>query len=315
MSGAAPETRVLVTGGSGFLGGHLLARLRTWSGVEVFAPSGEECDLTDRVAVRRAFDDLRPQVVVHLAAVVGGIGANRASPGRFFHDNMLMGLNVIEESRRAGVARLVLPGTVCSYPKHAPVPFREETLWDGYPEETNAPYGVAKKALFTMAFAYREQYGLPCACLLPVNLYGPGDHFDPETSHVIPALVRKCVAAAERGEEEVVVWGTGRATREFLYVEDCAEAIALAVERPPPEGPVNLGAGFEVSIADLARTIASLAGFTGRLRFDPSYPDGQPRRRLDTSRAFAHYGWRATTPLPEGIRRTIAWYRAHRPDA
>ena len=305
--------RVFVTGGAGFLGSHLLPRLRAVEGVAVVAPTEAECDLLDRGAVRRALADARPDVVVHLAAVVGGIGANRTNPGRFFRDNMAMGLHLVDEARRAGVGKLVLLGTVCAYPKFAPVPFREADLWNGYPEETNAPYGVAKRALFVMAEAYRAQYGLESALLLPVNLYGPGDHFDPETSHVIPALVRKCVEAAERGDEEVAVWGTGQATREFLYVEDAAEGILLAAEHYDGRDPVNLGAGFEISIRELADRIAKLTGFTGQVRWDSSRPDGQPRRRLDVSRAREVYGFTATTPLAEGLSRTIAWFRAHRP--
>ncbi|NUN52555.1 MAG: NAD-dependent epimerase/dehydratase family protein, partial [Planctomycetaceae bacterium] len=244
--------RILVTGGDGFLGSHLVPRLAAASGVEVAVPRFPEYDLTDREAARRMYRDFRPEVVLHLAAMVGGIGANRANPGLYFHGNMAMGLHVLDEARLHGVERLVLLGTICAYPKFAPVPFREETLWDGYPEETNAPYGVAKKALLVMAQAYRAQYGCDFVTVLPVNLYGPGDHFDLENSHVIPALVRKFVEAAESGAAEVEVWGTGRATREFLYVEDCAEALVAAAERLEGPEPVNLGAGFEISIADLA---------------------------------------------------------------
>jgi GDP-L-fucose synthase len=308
----ASRTRVLVTGGSGFLGSHLVPRLRAAPEYEVLAPTEEDYDLTRRSAAARMFEDLRPEVVVHLAAVVGGIGANRRQPGLFFYANMAMGLHLVEEARVRGTGKLVLLGTVCSYPKVTPVPFREENLWDGYPEETNAPYGIAKKALLVMAEAYREQYGLDVATFLPVNLYGPGDHFDLEDSHVIPALVRKFVEATERGEREVTIWGTGNATREFLYVEDCAEALALAVAKPSPPGPVNLGAGFEVSIADLARAIADEVGYAGALRFDPAKPDGQPRRSLDTSKAERFLGWKARTPLAEGIRKTVEWFRCNR---
>ncbi len=312
MTAAPAGKRVLVTGGSGFLGGHVLPRLRAVPGTTVLAPARAEYDLTDRAAVGRMLGDFRPDVVLHLAAVVGGIGANRRNPGRFFHDNMAMGLHLLEEARLHQTPKVILLGTICSYPKHCPVPFREEDLWSGYPEETNAPYGVAKKALLVMAESYRAQYGLDTAFLMPVNLYGPGDHFDLEDSHVIPALVRKFVEAAQGGADEVVVWGTGKPTREFLFVEDCAAALVLAVEKPSPREPVNLGAGAETSIADLASLVAGETGFRGVLRFDPSRPDGQPRRRLDTSRAERHYGWRARTPLRDGIRKTVAWYRAHR---
>jgi GDP-L-fucose synthase len=306
--------RVLVTGASGFLGGHLEPRLLAIPGCEVATPTRDEFDLTDRAAVKAMLEHVEPDVVVHLAAVVGGIGANRENPGRFFHDNLLMGVNLIEETRRRGRGRLVLVGTICSYPKHTPVPFREEMLWDGYPEETNAPYGIAKKALLVMAQAYREQYGLDYSFVLPVNLYGPGDHFDLETSHVIPALIRKCADAADAGESEVEIWGTGKVTREFLYVEDCADALVLAAGMPSPGVPINLGAGFEISIADLATEIASATGFTGSFRFDPSRPDGQPRRSLDTSRAKEILGWEASTPFAEGLARTALWYRSHRDD-
>jgi GDP-L-fucose synthase len=304
--------RILVTGAGGFLGRHLVPRVEAAAGGKVATPSRAECDLTDRAAVRRLFSDARPEVVIHLAARVGGIGANRRNPGLFFHENMAMGLHLLEEARLQGTGRVVLLGTICSYPRDTPVPFREEALWDGYPEETNAPYGVAKKALLVMGRAYREQYGLDVVAVMPVNLYGPGDHFDLEDSHVVPALVRKMVEAAERGAPEVEIWGTGRPTREFLYVEDAAEGIARAAEVLEGPDPVNLGSGQEISIADLAALVAEEAGFRGRLRFDPSRPDGQPRRCLDTTRGERALGWKARTPLREGVGKTVAWFREHR---
>lgn len=304
--------RVLVTGGSGFLGRQVVDRLRKM-GIHAMAPVHSLYDLRNIMEVRQVFLHAAPDVVVHLAATVGGIGANQRNPGRFFYDNMKMGLNLIEVSRQTDtVKKVILIGTVCSYPKHAPVPFQEDSLWSGYPEETNAPYGIAKKALLTMAEAYKEQYGMDFSYLIPVNLYGPGDHFDPETSHVIPALIRKCVKAVDSGAEEIVVWGTGQATREFLYVEDCAEAIVRAVLDPPSNTAVNLGTGFEISIADLVSLIAAKCGFKGRIVYDPSRPDGQPRRSLNTELAKGIYGWEATTPLDVGLDKTIAWYKEHR---
>ncbi len=290
-----------------------MPRLEAAVGASVAAPGRAAFDLADRTAVRRMVAEHRPEVLIHLAARVGGIGANRRNPGLFFHENMAMGLHVLEEARAQGVGRVVLLGTICSYPRDTKVPFREEDLWNGYPEETNAPYGVAKKALLVMGRAYREQYGLDAVAVLPVNLYGPGDHFDLEDSHVVPALVRKMVEAAERGDPEVEIWGTGKPTREFLYVEDAADGILRAAEALEGSEPVNLGAGAEISVADLARMVAAEAGFRGALRFDPSRPDGQPRRCLDTSRAERLLGWKATTPLQEGIARTVAWFRGNRP--
>jgi GDP-L-fucose synthase len=301
--------RVLVTGGNGFLGRHLVARLRG-HGFDPTVVLRQNYDLTVADDVERLFAAERPELVFHLAAEVGGIGANRASPGRFWYANLLMGTHVLEQSRRTGVAKLVLVGTICAYPKFAPVPFREEDLWAGYPEETNAPYGVAKKALLVGAQAYREQYGLNAIYLLPVNLYGPGDSIDLESSHVIPALIRKMTEAKDAGDATVELWGDGSPTREFLYVEDCAEALALASARYDGPEPVNLGTGAEISIRELAELIASLTGFEGEIVWNTSKPNGQPRRQLDTSRAADLFGFRASTPLLEGLERTIAWYRS-----
>lgn len=304
------DARVLVTGGAGFLGRHVLARLEATGCGHVVVSRSRDFDLRREDAVRRLFERERPDVVIHLAALVGGIGANRAMPGSLFYDNVLMGTHVVEASRRYGVRKLVAIGTVCSYPKLTPVPFREADLWNGYPEETNAPYGLAKKMLIVQLEAYRQQYGFNGVNLLLVNLYGPGDNVDPTTSHVVPALIRKCVEAERAGAAAVEVWGTGTATREFLYVEDAARAIALAAERLETSAPVNVGSGEEVAIADLVRMIAERVGFTGEVRFDPCQPDGQPRRRLDVSRARTLLGFEATTPFAEGLDRTIAWYLA-----
>ena len=295
--------RVLVTGGSGFLGSQVLKELANRDVAEVFAPRSALFDLRERDAIRSALADARADVVVHLAAVVGGIGANMATPGSFFYDNALMGIQLIVE-------RFVCVGTVCAYPKHAPVPFREQDLWEGYPEETNAPYGLAKKMLLVQLQAYRQQYGFEGIYLLLVNLYGPGDNFDERTSHVIPALIRRCDEALERGSDSIVCWGTGRASREFLYVDDAAEGIVAAAGRYANEEPVNLGCGKEISIADLTVLIAELMGFTGEIVWDHTRPDGQPRRWLDTSRAEREFGFRASTSFREGLGRTIDWYRA-----
>ena len=303
--------RVVVTGGGGFLGRYVLAALEP-RGCTVLVPRKAQYDLTHEPDVRRMYADLKPQVVVHLAAVVGGIGANRESPGRFFFENVMLGALVMEHARMAGVEKFVGIGTICAYPKLAPVPFLERDLWNGYPEETNAPYGMAKKMLLVQGQAYRQQYGFNAIHLLPVNLYGPHDNFDPRSSHVIPALIRKCVEAAEIGAAEVVCWGTGNATREFLFVEDCAEAIVMATERYDEAEPVNIGAGFEIGIHDLAELVAELAGFKGRLTFDRTKPDGQPRRMLDVTRAQQRFGFTASTDFRAGLRRTIDWYRAHR---
>ncbi len=299
---------VLVTGGGGFLGAHVVDRLRQ-AGLDPFVARRSAYDLIDAGAAARLFADARPDFVIHLAAEVGGIGANRANPGRYWYANVIMGAHVLEQSRLAGVRKVVLIGTVCVYPKHAPVPFREESLWDGYPEETNAPYGTAKRALLVGGQAYREQYGLNAVYLMPTGLYGPGDNFDLESSHVLQALIRKMVEAQERGEGEVVLWGDGSPTREFLYVDDGAEAIELALERYDGPEPVNVGTGEEISIRDLAALVAELTGFEGRVVWDTSKPNGYPRRKLDTSRAERLFGFRARTPLREGLARTIAWYR------
>jgi GDP-L-fucose synthase len=298
---------VLVTGGGGFLGSYVVERLRA-DGIEPFVARRRDYDLTVAGDVERLFADARPDVVVHLAAEVGGIGANRANPGRYWYANLMMGAHVLDRSQLAGVRKLLLLGTICAYPKLAPVPFREDDLWDGYPEETNAPYGVAKKSLLVGAQGYREQYGLNTIYLLPVNLYGPRDNFDLESSHVIPALIRKMSEARERGEDEVVLWGDGSPTREFLYVEDCAEAIVLALERYDGGEPVNVGTGEEIAIRDLAELVADVTGFGGDIRWDTSKPNGQPRRRLETSRAEELFGFRARTSLREGLERTVAWF-------
>ncbi len=308
--------RIVVTGGAGFLGTWVVRRLEALGCRDIVVPRSREFDLVEEAAVRRLYEVARPEVVIHLAARVGGIGANRANPGRFFYDNLMMGVLLMEYARRRGVEKFVAVGTVCCYPKHTPVPFSEEDLWNGYPEETNAPYGLAKKMLLVQAQAYRQQYGFNAVFLIPVNLYGPGDSFDPDRSHVIPALIRKCVEARRTGQDEVVVWGTGKATREFLYVEDAATAIAQAAARYDGPDPVNLGTGSEISIRELAERIADLTGFRGRLVWDGTKPDGQPRRCLDTSRAERAFGFRARTPFAEGLARTVEWYLArHGADA
>lgn len=303
------QKRILVTGGSGFLGTHLIATLRERGCTDIVAPGRRRFDLTREPDVQRMFAEERPQVVVHLAAVVGGIGANRANPGGFFYQNAMMGLLIMEQARLSGVEKFVAVGTICAYPKHTPVPFREEDLWNGYPEETNAPYGLAKKMMLVQGQAYRQQYGFNVIYLLPVNLYGPGDRFDLENTHVIPALILKCLAAMERGDSEVVLWGDGTPTREFLYVTDCAEAIALAAERYERPDPVNVGAGFEVSIRELAEMVVGLTDFTGRIVWDTSKPNGQPRRMLETSRAKKYFGFEARTPFEKGLKTTVEWYR------
>ncbi len=306
------DKRVCVTGGAGFLGRFVVQRLRELGAQEVFVPRSRDYDLVQLEAVRRLLADARPDILIHLAARVGGIGANRARPAEFFYDNLMMGVQLLHESWKAGVSKFVAVGTVCAYPKFTPIPFQEENLWDGYPEETNAPYGLAKKMLLVQSQAYRQQYGYNSIFLLPTNLYGPGDNFDLETSHVIPALIRKCIEAQERGDEEIVAWGDGSPTREFLYVADGAEGILLAAKRYDKSEPVNLGAGSEISIKDLLETIARLTGFTGRIVWDTSKPNGQPRRAVDGSRAWREFGFRARTDLETGLRETIEWYRRAR---
>lgn len=303
--------RICVTGGAGFLGCVLCDRLRAGGVREIFVPRSLDYDLTDARAVARMYDDARPDVVIHLAAEVGGIGANQKRPGRFFYANMAMGLHLIEEGRRRGIEKFVQVGTVCAYPKFCQVPFKEDDLWNGYPEETNAPYGVAKRSLGVMLDAYRREYGFNGIYVIPVNLYGPGDNFDPETSHVIPALVRKFSEAVAEGRDEVTCWGTGDASREFMYVDDAAEGVLAATVSHGTGEPVNLGTGHEIRITELAKMIARQCGFAGRLVWDGSRPDGQPRRQLDTTRAQKLFGWSASVPLEDGIARTIAWWMTH----
>lgn len=309
-----PQQRVIVTGGAGFLGSFVVESLHRRGCAEVVVPRSRDCDLRDRHAIARLLERTRPTLVIHLAARVGGIGANREHPGLFFYDNAVMGIELIEQARRFAVPKVVVVGTICAYPKHTPVPFREEELWNGYPEETNAPYGLAKKMLLVQCQAYRQEYGLNAIYLLMVNLYGPRDNFDPQTSHVIPALIRKCVEARRRGDHQIVCWGSGTPTREFLYVEDAAEGILLAAEHYNKPEPVNLGSGTEISIRNLAALIARLSGFDGEIVWDRSKPDGQPRRCLDVTRAEREFGFRARTPLEEGLRRTIAWFEQQRRD-
>jgi GDP-L-fucose synthase len=302
----------MVTGGGGFLGQRVVAALRAHEIEHVFVPRSAEYDLRTLPGIQSALRACVPELVIHLAAVVGGIGANRENPGRFFYENAIMGIQLMEESRRFGVEKFVTVGTVCAYPKHTPIPFREDDLWIGYPEETNAPYGLAKKMLLVQGRAYRAQYGFNAIYLIPVNLYGPGDNFDPASSHVIPALIKKCVDARDSGSREISVWGTGSASREFLYVDDAAEGIVLAAERYDGSEPVNLGVGSEITIRDLVGLIVRLTAYRGTVRWDDSKPDGQPRRALDTSRARDLFAFQASTEFEEGLSRTIRWYESHR---
>ncbi len=305
---------VLVTGGAGFLGSHVVEDLMRCGANRVAAPRSKDYDLREPDAVRACLRDTAPEVIIHLAAVVGGIGANRAHPGQFYYENAVMGLHLMEEARRVGVAKMVVAGTICAYPKFTPVPFNEAELWNGYPEETNAPYGLAKKMQLVQGQAYRQEYGFNSIYLLPVNLYGPRDNFDPASSHVIPALILKAVEAVERKDPVMTCWGTGSATREFLYVEDCAHAFALAAETYNGAEPVNIGSGMEISIRDLVVLIAEECGFKGEIRWDSTKPDGQPRRCLDVTRAQSTFGFKASVPFREGLRKTIAWFMEHRPD-
>lgn len=308
------DKRVMVPGGAGFLGRFVVDNL-IQKGVakeNIFIPRSRDYDLTKMPDVVKAYEDFKPQIVIHLAAKVGGIGANRENPGTFFYDNLMMGAQLIERARLSGIDKFVGIGTICAYPKFTPVPFKEEDLWNGYPEETNAPYGLAKKMQLVQLQSYRQQYGFNGIFLLPVNLYGPGDNFDPKSSHVIPALIKKCIDAIENGDREIIVWGTGKATREFLYVEDAAEGILLATERYDKPDPVNLGASFEISIKDLVELIAKLTGFTGEIVWDKTKPDGQPRRKLDTSKAQKEFGFKAKTSFEDGLAKTIEWYKSVR---
>jgi len=306
------DKRVVATGGAGFLGSYVVGKLHQRGCNEVFVPRSKEYDLRDMSAVTRLYEETHPQMVIHLAGIVGGIGTNRERPGEFFYDNLIMGAQLMEQARLFEVEKFVAVGTVCAYPKLTPVPFKEENLWVGYPEETNAPYGLAKKMLLVQAQAYRAQYGFNSIYLLPVNLYGPGDNFDPRSSHVIPALIKKIFDALDTDEDEIVVWGSGRATREFLYVVDAAEGILLAAERYNKPDPVNLGAGFEISIEDLVQLVVEHAGFDGRIVWDTSKPDGQPRRCLDTTKAEREFGFKAKTDFRKGLKSTIEWYREQR---
>jgi GDP-L-fucose synthase len=304
------EQRIVVTGGAGFLGSYIVRRLQHLGCRQISAPGSKDFDLRERAAIERLLQKTNPTMVLHLAAVVGGIGANREHPGKFFYDNAVMGIELVDQCRQFRIPKLVVLGTICAYPKLTPVPFREEDLWNGYPEETNAPYGIAKKILLVQCQAYRQEYGLNGIYLLPVNLYGPGDNFDPQSSHVIPALIKKCVDARLRGDSFIQCWGTGKATREFLYVEDAAEGILMAAEHYNKPDPVNLGSGKEISIQALVGLIAKLTNFHGEIRWDTTQPDGQPHRCLDVQKAEREFGFRARMPFEEGLRKTIEWYEA-----
>lgn len=315
MTTISKNDRIAVTGAGGFLGSFVLEQLSARGYTNVVSIRSKDYDLTHEAAVEKMYADVSPQVVVHLAAEVGGIGANRENPGRYFFANMAMGLHLIEGARKRGLKKFVQTGTICAYPNHTPVPFKEENLWNGYPEVTNAPYGIAKKALLVMCQSYRQQYGLNSIYLLPVNLYGPRDNFHLQTSHIIPAIIRKCVEAADRGDKEIVAWGTGKASREFLYVEDCADGLVTAMEKYDSPEPMNLGNGREITIRQAIETIAELSGFKGKITWDASKPDGQPRRCLDVERARSEIGFVAKTEFREGLRKTIDWFIAHRKDA
>lgn len=312
MSANFPYSRVLVTGGAGFLGRFVVERLRDYGELEIFVPRQEQYDLIQQSNIQRLLDDVQPDLIIHLAAVVGGIGANQQQPGRFFYDNLMMGVQLIEQARLRGVKKFVALGTVCAYPKYTQTPFKEEDLWAGYPEETNAPYGLAKKMMLVQSESYRAQYGFNSIFLLPANLYGPGDNFDLETSHVIPALIRKCVEARDAGAPFIEAWGTGNASREFLYVGDAADGVVRAAAAYDESDPVNLGTGTEIQISDLARLIVRLTGYQGEIHWQHERPDGQPKRRLDVSRALERFGFRAQMQLEEGLRKTIEWYEANR---
>jgi GDP-L-fucose synthase len=312
MSDTFPYRRVLVTGGAGFLGRFVVARLRGYHDVQIFVPRQQEYNLVQQADIQRLLDEVQPDLIIHLAALVGGIGINQKQPGRFFYDNLMMGVQLIEQARLRGVKKFVALGTVCAYPKYTPTPFREDDLWNGYPEETNAPYALAKKMMLVQSQSYRAQYGFNSIFLLPANLYGPGDNFDLETSHVIPALIRKCVEARDEERPFIEAWGTGQASREFLYAGDCAEGVVRAAGAYDESDPVNLGTGTEIQIGDLARLISRLTGYEGEIRWQHERPDGQPKRRLDVSRAFERFGFRAQMQLEEGLRRTIEWYEANR---
>ncbi|MBN2021107.1 MAG: GDP-L-fucose synthase [Sedimentisphaerales bacterium] len=312
MSDFFKDRRIVITGGAGFLGGYVIDGLKKRDCRNILVPKIDDYNLINDADIVRMYDDMRPDIVIHLAAVVGGIGANLRHPGRFFYENLMMGVQLIEQGRLRNIEKFVAIGTICAYPKFTPVPFKEDDLWNGYPEETNAPYGLAKKMLLIQSQAYRAEYGFNSIFLLPVNLYGPGDNFNPESSHVIPALIKKCFDALDAGDDHIVCWGTGRVSREFIYVTDAAEGILLATERYNGPEPVNIGAGFEITVKDLAEKIANLTGFKGEIRWDPSKPDGQPRRRLDVSRAKKLFGFEAKMPFDEGLKRIVGWYQENR---